>query len=132
MIQLNIEGAYQYFGDYWNIVDTFDIIINMIFIDIKLNNRDRTRQYFAIIIVFLTMIKFLAQLRVFEDLGMLVLLIFQCVIDTIPFMQYLFIWIFFFFSLYRMLGAESGEPIEGLDSLLSNYINMFKTSVGDI
>ena len=78
------------------------------------------------------MIKFLFQLRVFDALGMLVLLIFKCVVDTLPFTSNVVIWIIFFVSLVQILGAYLGHPVSGVRLYFSNYISMFKSSVGDI
>lgn len=87
---------------------------------------------FIVIMLCLTMIKFLKQLRVFVNLGMLVLLIFQCIRETIPFIMYLVIWIVFFVTLNKYLGANLGTEIVGVGVNFSNYINMFRSSVGDI
>ena len=80
----------------------------------------------------LTMIKLLKNLKVFVSLGMLVLLIFQCIFESTPFIIYLLIWIVFFVTLFKFLGAKLGEEIDGVGKTFSNYINMFRTSVGDI
>jgi hypothetical protein len=77
------------------------------------------------------MVKFLKQLRVFVALGMLVLLIFDCILETVPFIEYLVIYIVFFVTFNRFLGAQVGEEIDDV-GLLSNYINLFRSSVGDI
>lgn len=80
----------------------------------------------------LTMFKLLINLKVFEDLGMLVLLIIKCFKETVPFMTYLIIWIQFYIALFRILGAKVGDEIPGIGLGFSNVINMFKTAVGDL
>lgn len=80
----------------------------------------------------LIMIKFLKQLRVFVSLGMLVLLIFQCILESTPFIIYLVIWIIFFVMLNQFLGANVGGEIDGVGQDMSNYINMFRSAVGDL
>ena len=38
----------------------------------------------------------------------------------------------FFVQLNSILGATSGEKLDGVDIFASNYINMFRSSVGDL
>ena len=130
-IQMKYTGV-AYFKDSWNLVETLQIVLNSILLASILIGNDLKNMIFAIAVLCVTMIKFLIQLRVFEDLGMLVLLIFQCIADTTPFITYLMIWIVFFNSINRQLGVTSGKPISGINVLFSNYINMFRSSVGDI
>ena len=78
------------------------------------------------------MIKFLKKLKVFVSLGMLVLLIFQCIFESVPFILYLVIWIVFFVILNQYLDTNIGDEINGVGVNFSNYINVFRTSVGDI
>lgn len=80
----------------------------------------------------LTMIVFLKKLKVFVSLGMLVLLIFQCIFESVPFIMYLVVWIVFFATLNQYLGARLGDQINGVGGTLSNYINVFRSSVGDV
>ena len=83
------------------------------------------------------MVKLNFQLRVFNGLGPLVLLIAQCVKDTRDFLLYLLIWIVFFVQVNLILGAHSGEELDGMTLLAysrstSNYVNMFRSSIGDL
>ena len=63
---------------------------------------------------------------------MLVLLILQCVRETMPFLVYFIIWMEFFIALNRILGATVGDQIPGIEVSTSNFINMFRASVGDL
>ena len=130
-IQMSYAGR-SYITDMSNIVEASKIVLNSIFIGIKLSDYELNNTTFALALACLTMIKFLIQLRVFDSLGMLVLLIFKCVYDTLPFINYLVIWIIFFVSLMQILGANLGQPISGVGVYYSNYISMFRTSVGDV
>lgn len=88
--------------------------------------------FFAMVMLSLTMFKFLVQLRVFDQLGQLVLLVFQCVFDTFPFVIYLGIWIIYFVCANSILGATSGDPYDNLGVGTSDYLNMFRSAIGDI
>jgi len=106
-------------------------VVNFIFI-YQLYSEIELTSNFAIILVFVTMVKFLFSLLAFNDMGMLVRLIFTCVIATLPFTTYLIIWILFFESLMWILDATIGKPLTGIEEHFSNYIQLFRTSVGDI
>jgi accessory gene regulator protein AgrB len=61
---------------------------------------------FGLAVVYVTMFKLLIQMKVSESLGMLVLLIFQCVTDTALFIFYLIIWMVFFTSINGIMGVN--------------------------
>ena len=42
------------------------------------------------------------------------------------------IWIVFFVNLNLILEANTGEQLYGIPVVTSNYVNMFRTSVGDL
>ena len=116
--------------------ETLQVVLNTIFLFQKFRHTSpestRASQNLVLGLACLGMTKFLTNLRVFNQLGMLVLLIFQCVADTVPFIIYLGVWLVFFVCLNEIMGAKSGEKLSGLDANLSNYINMFRTTFGDI
>lgn len=86
IIQLSYERL-DYFFDASNAVELLQIVMNSIFIYTKLSISELKRPL-ALAITCLTMVKFLILLRVFDSLGMLVLLIFKCVSDTAPIITY--------------------------------------------
>jgi hypothetical protein len=131
VIQMTYERQ-DYIKDPWNIVEAAQITLNVVLISILLSNQQLKSKTFVVIVLCLTMIKFLKQLKVFVSLGMLVLLIFQCISDSVPFVMYLVIWIIFFDAILKFLGAQMGDEIDDVGLSLSNYINFFRSSVGDI
>ena len=121
----------SYFRDPFNIIEMVQIGVNITLI-CQLYTETKLTGNFAVIIVFVTMVKFLFSLRAFNNMGMLVRLIFRCVTATLPFVSYLIIWISFFEYLMGILEATVGTPIKGMGVNYSNYIQLFRTSVGDI
>ena len=95
MIQLINEGR-AYFTDPANYIENLQIVLNIVLIGLKLSGHDQINVYLALTMVCLSMVKLNIQLRVFEYLGPVVLLIAQCVADTRHFVIYLIIWIVFF------------------------------------
>ena len=104
----------------------------MFFISISIADFKVQNYLFAMGMLSLTMFKFLVQLRVFDQLGQLVLLVFQCVADTVPFVIYLCVWIVYFVCSNTILGATSGDPYPNLGIATSDYLNMFRSAIGDI
>lgn len=129
-IQLAYERENYFEGS--NILESFQIILNLILISLLLSECGHNIRVLGLTMICLTMYKLLIQLLVFESLGMLVLLIFQCLKDTVPFIIYLFIWLEFFIALYRILGVRIGSPVDGIEVNLSDFIKMFRSSVGDL
>ena len=125
-------GVADYITDPWNFVESVQICFNLFFISISIFDYKMQNYFFAMVMLCLTMFKFLVQLRVFDQLGQLVLLVFQCVADTLPFVIYLGIWIVFFVCGNTLLGATSGDPYPNLGVSSSDYLNMFRSAIGDI
>lgn len=129
---MNNAGAIPYITDPWNFVESIQILANVFFVSISLADFKVQNYFFAMGMLSLTMFKFLVQLRVFDQLGQLVLLVFQCVADTVPFVIYLGVWIVFFVCGNSILGATSGDPYPNLGVATSDYLNMFRSAIGDI
>ena len=131
LVQLWNE-RWEYFRDKRNIVEACQIVSNIILICLFVLGVEFKSKFFGFIMLCLTMYKLLMNLLVFESLGMLVLLILQCIKETIPFIIYLLIWIEFFVCLFQILGARVGSPIPGIEINFSNFVTMFRSSVGDL
>ena len=129
---MNNAGAIPYITDPWNFVESIQILANVFFVTISIADFKVQNYFFAMGMLSLTMFKFLVQLRVFDQLGQLVLLVFQCVADTVPFVIYLGVWIVFFVCGNSILGATSGDPYPNLGVATSDYLNMFRSAIGDI
>jgi hypothetical protein len=95
MIQMISEGI-NYLKDLSNQVESLQIVLNIVFIAMLLTGYEHINVFFAVVMVCLSMIKLNILLRIFADLGPLVLLIAQCIKDTRHFVIYLVIWIVFF------------------------------------
>jgi len=59
-------GVVDYITDAWNLVETIQILFNLFFIGLSLVEYRMHSYPFAVLMLCLTMIKFLMQLRVFD------------------------------------------------------------------
>lgn len=59
-------GVVDYITDAWNLVETIQILFNLFFIGISLVEYKMQSYPFAVLMLCLTMFKFLVQLRVFD------------------------------------------------------------------
>ena len=53
-------------------------------------------------------------------------------VRNLPFVIYLGIWIIYFVCANSILRASSGDPYDNLGVGISDYLNMFRSAIGDI
>ena len=73
-------------------------------------------------------------IRVFENQGMLVQLLFTCIADITPFLMLLSYFMFIIFQMYILAGANLGDETDypDMNPNLAKFTQVFRNSLGDI
>ena len=88
-----------------------------------------------IILLFLSMMKLLFFLRVFEDFTFLIVIIQRCSIDLLPFMVSYLIFLAVFSMGFLVLEMEvdaEAKSIQHIGTFLQMYIETFRSSIGEV
>jgi hypothetical protein len=133
------SGPSQYFQDFWNLQDLTSFCLFCYYYQIQYENGFENRRYdfdeviVGEIILLLTMIKILFYLRLSESIGGLVRMLIITITKVKTFMIFMLLSISYFglatliISAHFSLTDYPGVPIE-----LSNFIQTFRNSIGDI
>lgn len=78
--------------------------------------------------------KSLHLLRVFQGQGMLVQLLFTCIVDITPFLSLFTYFVFIIYLMYILTGANLGseEDYPLMNQYLAMWTQVFRNSLGDI
>jgi hypothetical protein len=89
--------------------------------------------YANIVIIIFAIEKFFYLFRIFETQGKINILLQQCILDTIPFVIILLVWVNFLAILTMAMEIElEGEEYAGVPKYLRLVIIFLRSSVGDI
>lgn len=131
--QLKKMGAYEYFFDFWNIVDFTQAIVFSIQVALIFSS-DRElyvlKMSFNLISLFQAFSKSLSFVRLSEDLGFLVKMIGLTINELMPFMLF-FILYTTFFSIAFMVTQIDTDSYERLNKDLAYVIYGLRNSIGD-
>lgn len=85
-----------------------------------------------IYIVFVGFMKFLFFIRIYDQMGFLVQMVGNTMIQLIPFIAFFFLWVLFFATLQGILQVGVGEDYDGLAMYFSYIFMTYRNSIGDI
>jgi hypothetical protein len=89
--------------------------------------------YANVIIIILAIEKFFYLFRIFEDQGKIFILLQQCILDTVPFVIFLLVWVNFSAILTMAMEIEfEGVEYAGVPKYFRLVIIFLRSSVGDI
>ena len=97
----------EYLSDGWNWIDVLSLsnfwafwVSTLFFRVDESEEKAWWRIYCRAILIISIILKLNFFMRIYEKFGLLVHLLYTCLIDIIPFTSYLFIWLFGFYLLY--------------------------------
>jgi len=97
------------------------------------NRHLREEIYLSIALMTFVSFKIMFFLRVFEDMGKLVMLLGKCLFDMQPFLLFFFMLLAFFTVFFRILRVEfDAKDYPGLPSSAIIVLQSYRNSIGDI
>lgn len=128
----------EYFRDVWNQTDLAEFIVYLIFYCIKFNEsfsqvKDFTEILLSLFILILGFFKVLFYLRIYDDFGFLVSMIYKTMQQLIPFLVFFFLWVFFFSMCFIILQTEIDDRFyPAVNRDISLFLHTYRNSIGDI